>query len=300
MEGESKETVRKAVGLRLLDQHVRVEAKDCGFLRGLEKCFEAHPPGPHGDKLSDIELRVLLEDEGNASGKKRRRWRLTTDPREALRLASVSVSHGVMQLVSELNRWAVATTVQHYVFHAGAVARQERAILLPGGPFSGKTTVTAGLVQRGFELLSDEVGAIAVGSGHLVGYPRALSIRHDVLPLLGLQGSGGWSPPDSDSRMFGVGELAGTRAPSGALPALIVVPQFLKGEPTRLEELRPGPAVLALMEASCSQARFKVRGLDLVVDLARRLPCHRLVYSDLSAALDRIEEAFARASRGVS
>ncbi len=62
-----------------------------------------------------------------------------------------------------------------------------------------------------------------------------------------------------------------------------------------MERLRPGLAVMALMDAACSQKRFKEAGLDLVIDLARRLPCYRLDYCDAGEAVAAIEEAFARA-----
>jgi hypothetical protein len=67
--------------------------------------------------------------------------------------------------------------------------------------------------------------------------------------------------------------------------------------PTVLDRLQAGPAVISLMQSSCSQSRFKVAGLDLVIDLAQRVRCFELVFSDLGEALDRIETAFAEACR---
>ncbi len=52
------------------------------------------------------------------------------------------------------------------------------------------------------------------------------------------------------------------------------------------------------MECYCSQRQFKVAGLDLVIDLARRLPCYRLVFSDLDDAIERIGDALGETSTG--
>lgn len=284
--------------LRLLGLLVRVETEDGTFLRDLARCFETTVPGPASPPLPRKEdLKVSVRQQDRKGGGKTG-WELLTEPPQALRCRRVSRSQGAVLLTSELTQWAVANSTGHYVFHAGVVARDGRALMLPGGPSSGKTTLTAALVQRGFALLSDEVGAIAVRSGHLVDYPRSLSVRPDVLRLLGLKPTAGWRPSDREGIMLGVAELKGVRALGGAEPSLIIAPRFHKDEPTRLERLRPGPAVLALMEASCSQRRFKVAGLDLVIDLARRVPCFRLYFSDLATAIDKIGRAFAAASRG--
>lgn len=63
-----------------------------------------------------------------------------------------------------------------------------------------------------------------------------------------------------------------------------------------MDRLRAGMAVVGLTETSCSQKRFKEEGLDLVIDLARRLPCYRLVHSDVPLAVAAIEEAFEAAA----
>ena len=91
-------------------------------------------------------------------------------------------------------------------------------------------------------------------------------------------------------------DLGLDRAASGARLALIVTPRFVPGAAARLERLVTGPAMLALMKASCSQPRFKVAGLDFVIDLARRIPCYHLVFSDPWEAASRIAAAFNGAS----
>jgi hypothetical protein len=87
-------------------------------------------------------------------------------------------------------------------------------------------------------------------------------------------------------------ELGIDRAESADAVALIVLPRFDAASPTDLCRVPTGPAVLALMEASCSQPRFKEAGLDLVIDLARRIPCYELRFSNLWEAVERIETAF--------
>lgn len=76
-------------------------------------------------------------------------------------------------------RAIVAVDAPGLVFvHAGVVAVDGRAIVLPGRSMTGKTTLVAALVEAGATYLSDEYAPIdAAGVVH--PYPRRLSLRVD-------------------------------------------------------------------------------------------------------------------------
>lgn len=274
------------LSLELLAQRVRIEALEPSWLEMLAQGFEQPAPDTSTGRP---ELHVELRPPRRPS--KALSWDVTTDPTAAFE----SEPHTPAQLVSALNLWAVRNTDRHYVFHAGAVVHEGAGVLLPAASFHGKSTLTAGLVQQGFELLSDEVGALDLASGTLVGYPRAMSLRGDVLSLLGLDASVGTSLGDAKTRMVRAAALGATRAADGAELRLVVLPHFQAGVETRRERLRPGLAAMGLLESSCSQHRLKEAGLDFVLDLARRLPCYRLTYSDLGEAVTAVSELLAEA-----
>src|SRR5579875_3036609 len=46
--------------------------------------------------------------------------------------------------------------------HAGAAAREGKAVLLPGESGSGKTTLTLALASQGWQILTDDIGLIDV------------------------------------------------------------------------------------------------------------------------------------------
>ena len=60
--------------------------------------------------------------------------------------------------------------------HAGVVAWQGRAIVLPGVSMSGKSTLVSALVDAGATYLSDEF-ALLDGSGRVWAYPRKMTTR---------------------------------------------------------------------------------------------------------------------------
>jgi hypothetical protein len=74
-------------------------------------------------------------------------------------------------------RLHVAEWAPHHVFvHAGVIARNGRALAIPGTSFSGKTTLVAALLSTGVEYLSDEY-LVLDPTGRANPYPRPLSIR---------------------------------------------------------------------------------------------------------------------------
>jgi len=81
-------------------------------------------------------------------------------------------------LDAELRMHIALHAPDHVFVHAGVVGVGERAIILPGRSFAGKTTLVAALVQAGAEYWSDEY-AVLDGGGLVHPYPKHLSVRID-------------------------------------------------------------------------------------------------------------------------
>ena len=74
-------------------------------------------------------------------------------------------------------RIVVAEHAPDKVFiHAGVVARDGKAIVIPANSFAGKTTLVAELVKNGAEYYSDEY-AVIDAAGLVHPFPRDLSVR---------------------------------------------------------------------------------------------------------------------------
>lgn len=74
-------------------------------------------------------------------------------------------------------RLTIAEFSPHLVFvHAGAVAFDDSAVIIPGRSRAGKTTLTAALIGEGAVYYSDEY-AIFDESGFLHPFPKPLSVR---------------------------------------------------------------------------------------------------------------------------
>jgi hypothetical protein len=82
-------------------------------------------------------------------------------------------------LDAELRMYIALHAPDHVFVHAGVVGVGERAIVLPGRSFAGKTTLVAALVQAGAEYWSDEY-AVLDSDGLVHPYPKPLSMRIDA------------------------------------------------------------------------------------------------------------------------
>ena len=59
--------------------------------------------------------------------------------------------------------WVVANHAHQFaIVHAAAVEKDGRGFIFPGAPGSGKSTLCAALVSRGWRLLSDEMAMISL------------------------------------------------------------------------------------------------------------------------------------------
>ena len=140
----------------------------------------------------------------------------------------LDVALGVLD--AELRTFVATGAPDHVFVHAGVVAFGDRAVVMPGPSFSGKTTLVAECVRAGATYYSDEL-AVLDRQGLVHPYPKPLSIR-----------SNGFSQTDHDVAMLG--GAAGTRPiPVG----WIIFSQYRPGASWQPQHLSTGDAVLALL-----------------------------------------------------
>jgi hypothetical protein len=72
---------------------------------------------------------------------------------------------------------SLGRTTRAIVLHAGAVAAGDRALLILGESWAGKTTLVQALCERGFELLSDDYAPLRASDLKVLPFPRALGLR---------------------------------------------------------------------------------------------------------------------------
>jgi hypothetical protein len=137
-------------------------------------------------------------------------------------------------LDAELRMYIAVHAPDHVFMHAGVVGVGERAIVLPGRSFAGKTTLVAALVQAGAGYWSDEY-AVLDADGLVHPYPRRLSVRIDATRA-------------TEERPV---ESLGGRAGDRPLPvALIAFTSYRPGVAFALRSCTAGEGAVKLLEHS--------------------------------------------------
>ena len=234
-------------------------------------------------------------------------------------------------LLWHVNGATVRAGRRHVMVHAGGVSAGGIGIVLPAPMGSGKTTLVAGLVQRGLEYLSDEVVAIRHHEHLLVPFPKALAVKPGSEAVLfgthrrppgarlpdGVESSGTdvessgtdvqW--PGTDGGARGVPVVVDGRRALHVVPdalrqgavarpcraRMIVVPHYSAEGRTALVPITSGDALVALVVNTVNLDLHGARGMRVLAETARRCLCFQLEMSDLDDACRLILDAVAAA-----
>lgn len=157
-------------------------------------------------------------------------YQVTIGGASAVEHASLEVA---LTLLDSQMRLSIAANARDWLFvHAGVVAVEGRALLIPGATFTGKTTLVHALVQAGATYYSDEY-AVLDGAGLVHPYPRPLSIRS------------GDASAVRDRRAGPVGSVAAFD--ERTTTAAVVITRYRAGVPWRPKRLTSGQGMLALL-----------------------------------------------------
>src|SRR3954453_18107956 len=203
---------------------------EVGSAELLSRVLAILPPGgrPCDSVPEDHEFRLFTRDGVS--------FRVDSPGESLAGSSDLDVALGVLD--SQLRTFIAMKAPDHVFVHAGVVAFDERAVLIPGPTFSGKTTLVAACVRAGALYYSDDLAALD-RDGLVHPYLKPLSMRVN-----------GFSQTDHDVAMLG--GTAGTRAiPVGS----IVFAQYRPGAAWRPYLLSPGDAVLSLLSNAAQAHR---------------------------------------------
>jgi hypothetical protein len=227
-----------AAGIVIVSYGVRVgiRANDPTVLERALQCL------PHGWKQSSnlsVEQLYSLIVRDKSPTSKVRPFNLLYENLE--RLARTTDAEQVFETFESNVRLHVAEAAHRRVFvHAGVVGWKDRAILIPGRSFSGKTTLTTELVRAGATYYSDEF-AVLDERGRVHPFLKPLAIREE--------GS-------ARQQNFSVEALGGVSGTKPLQVGLVIVSEYKSGARWRPQTLSAGQGALALL-ANTVSARSK-------------------------------------------
>jgi len=155
----------------------------------------------------------------------------------------------------------------HLLLHAGAVAHDGRAVLLPGRPETGKSSLTTALLLQGFEYLSDEFGAVDPVTARLSPVERPISLSPHVLPRFpGLEDRlvDRVEPPVIlGQRFVRPADIGAVVAPPTEVGAVVFLTNAFDG-PTRLNRIPKSEAIHRMVEGTLNASYYRERAVLLL------------------------------------
>lgn len=197
--------------------------------------------------------------------------------------------------------YCVSTAAHRYlIIHAAVVEKDGHAAILPAPPGSGKSTLCAALVSRGWRLLSDELAMIRLDTGELAPVPRPISLKNGSIDIMR-----DYAPTAVFSRAVAdtvKGTVAHMKVPSESVArsaqparaAWIIFPKYQAGAAPILEPIAPAQAFMRAAENAFNYSLLGVEGFDAMAALIGTSRSFSFSYSALDDAIDvfsRLEHA---------
>jgi len=198
--------------------------------------------------------------------------------------------------------WCVSNHCHQYlIVHAASVERSGLALLLPGSPGSGKSTLCAGLVSRGWRLLSDELTLLDLGTGHVVPLPRPVSLKNaSIEAIRRFSPDAVLGPPVHDTVKGSVAHMKAPtdsvrRAAQPARPRWIVLPHYESGAAALLTPLSKARAFMHLADHAFNYDVHGRKGFELLAQVITDSDCFEFKYGALEDAIAVFDDAARRA-----
>ena len=192
--------------------------------------------------------------------------------------------------------WCVSSRAHDYlIIHAAVIERNGCAAILPAPPGSGKSTLCAALVHRGWRLLSDELTLVRLADGRIVPLPRPVSLKNASIDVIRA-----YVPDAVFSRAVqdtNKGTVAHVKAPADSVAraletaraAWIVFPQYVAGAAPVLEPIAQGRAFMQVAENCFNYSLLALPGFAALGRLIEGSASYHFRYSALDDAVAAFE-----------
>lgn len=193
--------------------------------------------------------------------------------------------------------WCISTQAHHYLcLHAAAIERAGCAVIMPAPPGSGKSTLCAGLVSRGWRLLSDELTLISLTDGLIAALGRPISLKNQSLEVISK-----FVPGVVLNRVThdtSKGSVSHMKAPAAQMdrlddrvrPRWVIFPKYVPGARAELTVHSKANSMLELGRNAFNYTVLGLTGFEMLADVISASDCYDFRYSQLEDAVSVFDQ----------
>lgn len=192
--------------------------------------------------------------------------------------------------------WCMASRPLGYLaIHAAVVARGNEALLLPGFPGAGKSTLCSSLVfLDNWRLLSDELALLDPASGDLFPHPRPINLKNNAIDIVSRFPGARIGPRYLDTRK---GTVALAAPPESSVAAAetparcrwVVFPTYVGNDTGWCEEISQAESFALIAEQSFNKDRMGETGFRALCNMLNEARCYQIGYGSTEEALALID-----------
>nr|WP_315225264.1 HprK-related kinase A [uncultured Albidiferax sp.] len=197
--------------------------------------------------------------------------------------------------------WCIAMHAHHYLLlHSAVMEREGCAVVMPAPPGSGKSTLCAGLVHRGWRLLSDELALISLSDTSITPLGRPISLKNQSIDVMRNYVPGAvFSQVVHDTSK---GSVSLMQVPSAhierihetAQPRWVVFPKYVAGSSARMVPRSKANSMLELGRNSFNYMVLGLKGFEVLSKVIDASDCYDFQYSQLDDAVAAFDDLVTR------
>jgi HprK-related kinase A len=195
--------------------------------------------------------------------------------------------------------WVIANHCHQFaIIHSAVVEKNDKGLILPGTPGSGKSTLCAALVCKGWRLLSDEMALISLETNQIHPFPRPIGLKNNSIEIIQAFG---------EKVVFGrtvndtaKGSVAHMRAPQTSInadlvtapPFAVVFPKYQPNVELNFAPISKGETMMQLAGNCFNYPVLGADGFHCLANVADSCSGHILNYSKLDGAIAALDKLF--------